>query len=79
MVSSILISLSYPDAANTAISCNNLQQCFPPGQDVTYAQAGSTHTPNNQSAAKKAKLDQSYVIIGDPSTPAVETEETNAG
>ncbi|CAH1257505.1 KIF18A [Branchiostoma lanceolatum] len=51
------------------------------GQPVTLAQAVSTNTPNNQSAAKKARLDQSYVIGGHPSTPAMamETEETNAG
>ncbi|XP_078669677.1 kinesin-like protein KIF18A [Branchiostoma floridae x Branchiostoma belcheri] len=49
------------------------------GQPVTNAQAVSTPTHNTQPAAKRVKLDQSYVIVGDPSTPAMETEETHAG
>ncbi|XP_078587891.1 kinesin-like protein KIF18A [Branchiostoma floridae x Branchiostoma japonicum] len=65
--------------ASSERSASGTMEQMHEGQDVTYVQAVSTHTPNNQSAAKKAKLDQSYVIMGDPSTPAVETEETNTG
>eukprot|EP00058_Branchiostoma_floridae_P022762 XP_002608252.1 hypothetical protein BRAFLDRAFT_87930 [Branchiostoma floridae] len=65
--------------ASSEGSASETMEKMQEGQDVTYVQAVSTHTPNNQSAAKKAKLDQSYVIMGDPLTPAVETEETNAG